>query len=183
MSKVQNQEDDVLPDADSQRGRADDNVCTVCMRTQVEVQLEETHASCVMTRRCTCLVQKNRRCRLPVTGGLDTCIHHASTCSVCLNKNNKESLTLSCGHAFHTQCIQKWFETVRRCPMCRHYEKPSKIHIMYQQNAPRLDHSWVRPIIEQLVERELLLTDRVTILSTGELIQSNGDFITFLWGN
>jgi hypothetical protein len=54
---------------------------------------------------------------------------------------------------------------------------------MYQQNAPRLDHSWVRPIIEQLVERELLLTDRVTILSTGELIQSNGDFITFLWGN
>ena len=33
-----------------------------------------------------------------------------------------------------------------------------------------------------LAEQEVLLTNTVGILASGELVQSNGDFIRFLWG-
>lgn len=66
--------------------------------------------------------------------------------------------------------------------MCRHYTKPTKIRIMYHPGAPRLDHVWIRPILEDLVQQEILLTDMVYIASSGELVQSNGEFIMYLWG-
>jgi len=42
-------------------------------------------------------------------------------CSICLDtlligKNYK----LSCGHYFHTQCIDTWFKRTNICPLCRY---------------------------------------------------------------
>lgn len=67
--------------------------------------------------------------------------------------------------------------------MCRTYQKPTNIRLVYEEGAPKLDEKWLRPILIELADQEILLTSTVGILSTGELIQSNGDFIRFLWGN
>ena len=47
-------------------------------------------------------------------------------CSICLDtlligKNEK----LICGHYFHTECIDTWFERKKICPLCRYQFKHS----------------------------------------------------------
>jgi hypothetical protein len=150
------------------------------MWKQVEV-LETLITVYVMKNRCVQQVER-RRCRLPCIKGLVTCHVHASECCICQCKNTSESATLGCGHIFHSQCISQWFGHVRRCPMCRSYNKPTNIHIFYEHDAPRLDQKWLKPILVNLADQERLMTDRVGVLSSGELVQSNGDFIQFLWG-
>ena len=66
--------------------------------------------------------------------------------------------------------------------MCRAYQKPTNIRLIYEDGAPRLDKTWLGAILIDLVDHERLLTSTVGILSTGELVQSNGEFIRFLWG-
>lgn len=70
---------------------------------------------------------------------------------------------------------------MRRCPMCRTYNKPTTVKISYEIGAPHLDTEWLRPAIHSLVEHEVLNVGHVRILKTGELLQSNGEFIQFLW--
>ncbi len=45
------------------------------------------------------------------------------TCSICLNDCNSRKLdklsNISCGHHFHSQCINKWLEKNLCCPLCR----------------------------------------------------------------
>ncbi|NBX49314.1 hypothetical protein EBT25_05080 [bacterium] len=132
--------------------------------------------------RCTAHTASGKRCRLPCTGNLNTCNNHVSDCCVCFCPNNKSSLTLSCNHTFHTECISTWFRQNRRCPVCRAYEKPKNVHLVYEEGAPRLDENWLRPMLLDLAEQEVLLTNTVGILASGELVQSNGEFIRFLWG-
>ena len=51
-------------------------------------------------------------------------------CSICqeplINNNNQSNETIKfircinhCGHCFHKNCIDQWFETSCQCPMCR----------------------------------------------------------------
>jgi hypothetical protein len=40
----------------------------------------------------------------------------------------------------------------------------------------------MRPVLNHLVEEEVLQTDYVGVLHNGELIQRNGDLIGYLWG-
>ena len=35
------------------------------------------------------------------------------------NKNIKKYMLIKCGHAFHTKCLEKWFEMKKECPSCR----------------------------------------------------------------
>ena len=35
------------------------------------------------------------------------------------NKANQKYMLLKCGHIFHTNCIEKWFEMKKECPSCR----------------------------------------------------------------
>ena len=35
------------------------------------------------------------------------------------NKKNKKYMLLRCGHVFHSDCIEKWFEIKKECPSCR----------------------------------------------------------------
>lgn len=42
-------------------------------------------------------------------------------CSICLSNidlNNK-FITLSCNHSYHDECLNKWFEKSKTCPICR----------------------------------------------------------------
>jgi hypothetical protein len=124
-----------------------------------------------------------RRCRLPSLDCLNVCISHAPDCSICLVKNGSgdESVRLACGHMFHGGCIYKWFDRDLRCPMCRSYNKPGQVRVFYGEGAPTIQHSALRPVLIHLVEEEVLTTNRVGVLENGQLIQSNGDVIGFLW--
>lgn len=44
-----------------------------------------------------------------------------SNCSICQDnfKKGDEALKLPCTHLFHSQCINPWFETSRKCPNCQ----------------------------------------------------------------
>ena len=141
-----------------------------------------------MSNRCSaqCLSSEGtrpRRCRLPCTGKLSTCHVHAPECSICLEKNGFSSRTLPCGHVFHGQCIGTWYKDNRRCPMCRHYDKPKMVKIFYEVGLEPIAHSIMRPLLNRLVEEEVLQTDYVGVLQNGQLIQRNGDVIGYLWGD
>ncbi|ESN95476.1 hypothetical protein HELRODRAFT_153046, partial [Helobdella robusta] len=43
------------------------------------------------------------------------------TCVICVKKfTEKEFLyMLHCGHAFHMECLNRWFEEKQSCPYCR----------------------------------------------------------------
>lgn len=45
------------------------------------------------------------------------------TCSICLNDCNPNKLrkvtSVSCGHHFHTKCINSWLAKNLHCPLCR----------------------------------------------------------------
>ncbi len=44
-----------------------------------------------------------------------------SNCSICLeNYEKKDSITLTkCSHLFHKECLTKWYDKNKNCPMCR----------------------------------------------------------------
>jgi hypothetical protein len=67
--------------------------------------------------------------------------------------------------------------------MCRHYEKPKLIKIFYEVGLEPIDHRVMRPLLNQLIEEEVLQTDYVGVLQTGELIQRSGELIGYLWGD
>jgi hypothetical protein len=66
--------------------------------------------------------------------------------------------------------------------MCRHYDKPRIVKIFYEVGLEPIEHSRMRPVLNHLVENEILETDYVGVLQTGELIQRSGELIGYLWG-
>ena len=43
-----------------------------------------------------------------------------SQCSICYEKNNKNSIRISCGHIFHIKCLDTLnYYQLRKCPYCR----------------------------------------------------------------
>lgn len=51
-------------------------------------------------------------------GNLET---DQETCSICRESFEQTSIVrkLACGHIFHIGCVDEWFETNIRCPLCR----------------------------------------------------------------
>lgn len=43
-----------------------------------------------------------------------------TTCSICQEIVEEGTRIRACGHCFHAQCIDQWFQQNPRCPMCRH---------------------------------------------------------------
>lgn len=57
-------------------------------------------------------------CNAPVD--VDHRTQNMSTCAICLEEvDTEETCNLSCGHAFHSRCIQKWLVVEPSCPVCR----------------------------------------------------------------
>jgi hypothetical protein len=67
--------------------------------------------------------------------------------------------------------------------MCRHYDKPRMVKIFYEVGLEPIAHRIMRPLLNHLVDEEVLQTDYVGVLQNGELIQRNGDLIGYLWGD
>lgn len=67
--------------------------------------------------------------------------------------------------------------------MCRHYDKPRMVKIFYEAGLDPIANSIMRPLLNHLVDEEVLQTDYVGVLHNGELIQRNGDLIGYLWGD
>jgi len=152
------------------------------MRSQVALLLKTLCPFCVMNNRCFATTAASRQCRLHCVGNLKTCHVHASECSICLERNGFNSHTLPCGHVFHGQCIGTWYTNDRRCPMCRHYDKPKLVKVFYEIGLEPIAHSVMRPVLNHLVQEQVLQTDYVGVLLNGQLIQRNGDLIGYLWG-
>ena len=49
-----------------------------------------------------------------------TSITELACCSICLESIVKiNEVTKPCEHTFHTECITRWLENNRSCPLCR----------------------------------------------------------------
>ena len=68
--------------------------------------------------RCTAKTCQGKRCKL---SGSPLCHIHteALQCAICLNKVEKDSETLGCGHTFCRTCIFEWLIEKYTCPCCR----------------------------------------------------------------
>jgi hypothetical protein len=67
-----------------------------------------------------------------------------SECSICLEKCRINIEVLTCGHAFHIECIAKWLEQgCITCPMCRckvkHKDSPILIGNLLNKYYNKLD--------------------------------------------
>lgn len=94
------------------------------------------------------MTQSGKRCKLHSTKNSDRCFIHTQkpaeyycneckrkaiihgkcsyhyiydeNCPICFEEiNHKNSKKLQCGHLFHVDCLDKWFEKNYTCPMCR----------------------------------------------------------------
>lgn len=73
------------------------------------------------------------------------------SCTICTEKYslNEDVLLLSCNHAYHKDCIQKWFQEQNMCPICRKKvsedsDQPgsnSNEYVMLDLNYSGLPHS------------------------------------------
>jgi hypothetical protein len=48
---------------------------------------------------------------------------NSETCTICLDHlptGSEVRKIKACGHQFHKTCIDQWFESNVRCPVCRH---------------------------------------------------------------
>ena len=71
-------------------------------------------------KRCKETTVSGKRCKNKPCNSLAVCCSHARECSVCLDKTSGGRVKkLSCGHVFHVDCINPWFEKDHRCPYCR----------------------------------------------------------------
>ena len=80
--------------------------------------------------RCSHKTSEGRVCKNKKCNTLTVCNVHAKDCSVCFEKTTTGSVcTLTCGHAFHNECIGPWFERDHRCPYCRMCVRRPKIQL------------------------------------------------------
>ena len=47
------------------------------------------------------------------------CYDNTGNCSICMMRNNFNTLKLDCSHIFHKECISKWLVRKTTCPYCR----------------------------------------------------------------
>ena len=70
-------------------------------------------------------VKKRKKCKWVITWKEVICVADMLK-SVCFtfykvpnNKTNKPFMVTPCGHVFHTQCLEEWFNCKKECPNCR----------------------------------------------------------------
>lgn len=100
--------------------------------------------------RCSFKKDDGKRCKLKTKN--EYCHIHSNNkeCSICYNKiPSKKNTILSCGHEFHSKCIEDWFERSSSCPLCREEIPPSKFKVAISDN-PLLTTMDVRFFLEHL---------------------------------
>lgn len=105
--------------------------------------------------RCICKKDDGKRCKLKTKDTNDYCHIHLNCkeCSICYNKISSLNTKLSCGHEFHTNCIDDWLERSSSCPLCRKEIQPLKFKVSISNN-PLLTTLNVNFFLEHLKELE-----------------------------
>jgi hypothetical protein len=85
---------------------------------------------------CHAITNKNKNCRNKAIKTKTYCYRHAEqyklekpdSCSICTESLSTENKPQKCGHYFHDDCIQMWFNQnpLGKCPICRKILKKSK---------------------------------------------------------
>lgn len=55
-----------------------------------------------------------------VTADISACEQVCSICQENFRLSDPQRFLLHCAHTFHVRCIDRWFESNVRCPLCRH---------------------------------------------------------------
>ena len=59
--------------------------------------------------------------RAQITRSLQDCPSTTSSCAICQDAISSGGCRIrQCGHVYHRDCIENWFSTSVRCPVCRH---------------------------------------------------------------
>ncbi len=75
--------------------------------------------------------------------GVDSSLQ--AECSICLGgiARPDDMMRLSCGHEFHTHCLNEWFKTKSECPNCRTYhghgQPPNPFHYNHHHNPASME--------------------------------------------
>lgn len=63
------------------------------------------------------ITKKNKIIPINLKKGTDEI--NNNKCCICLKDFRNNSIQLSCGHHFHSECLLNWFDKKKTCPMCR----------------------------------------------------------------
>ncbi|CAN4085099.1 unnamed protein product [Withania somnifera] len=69
----------------------------------------------------------------------NNCVHHL-TCVICLGEGEPRQVLSSCGHGFHSHCIDYWLKINSICPLCR---IPVPVNISMHRTKYRLVSSLI----------------------------------------
>ena len=113
---------------------------------------------------CNWVTCNGNRCNGPILMDNLCARHLKQTCSICLEQvpstNSAKAKRLSCGHAFHYNCILKWFETSDECPVCRQKQLKDPI-IMFKGNVEESMRTLYRDAIKTYEHEIRRLNDRL----------------------
>jgi len=96
-----------------------EDVNAISMRILRELLLPSTHAPALMQP----VVVRPTEQQISTSTTLETVVDEGEMCAICQDSiaTGTQVRTLNaCDHSFHTGCIDTWFTTNVRCPVCRH---------------------------------------------------------------
>ncbi len=83
------------------------------------------------------------------------CKEAADPCSICIDgfESGDDCRRLPCGHLFHKECIDEWFDRSSQCPLCKHKLKESEDD---EEEKIEIGHTNVSTITVQVKPQEEL---------------------------
>jgi hypothetical protein len=97
--------------------------CCADIYEQIKKCCESCEAFLQQEDICNC-----ERCKPPESSRIS--IQHTNIiineeCPICITDNNSNSISLTCNHTYHSECINPWIkqcntqETIPMCPLCK----------------------------------------------------------------
>jgi hypothetical protein len=106
------------------------------------------------------------------------CRHLTQQCSICFDNvgstNTIYTKRLSCGHAYHVECILNWFVTSNECPICRAPQE-NDITIKFKNKVEDNLRQKYRDAIQTLEEQVLHL--RMTNMILASFDEEGSEFV------
>ncbi|KAK8805607.1 hypothetical protein WA158_002263 [Blastocystis sp. Blastoise] len=102
--------------------------------------------------------------------------HKDNECMICLNliEDDDYIYNLECGHAFHCECLEKWYRRRAICPLCKQQLKAHKTALCdyhgYQSTKPV-------SLPEDNVNRTVIPADHTTVSINIDISPNNSKVI------
>lgn len=111
---------------------------------------------------CTALTINGRKCRKTALRDGLCCVHLTQQCTICMedvkSSNTHSNKRLTCGHAFHLECIMHWFRMSNVCPVCRVEQNEDPLIIFKTAVEDEIRQRYADAI--QTLERQLVMHRR-----------------------